>query len=104
MIGAYVIQPYMARRTGVVGLLGPTLDNGRGPDRWRRWHPTIGVCLQPTFPVDRFELLWSRHHTALAQTITADIATVSPKSEARSHDFVPCNPWSFSEVYGALSD
>src|SRR5690349_9453837 len=95
----------MSRRTTVVlGLLGPTLDNGRGPDRWKRWRPTVGVCQQPTFPVDRFELLSSRHHTALAQVITGDIATVSPETEVRHHDFPARDPWDFSDVYGALGD
>jgi transcriptional regulatory protein RtcR len=92
------------RTTVVIGLLGPTLDNGRGPDRWKRWRPTVGVCQQPDFFVDRFELLASPGHADLARFIAGDIATVSPETEVRHHDFAARDPWDFSDVYGALSD
>jgi len=103
--GASLILPDMARTPAVVlGLLGPTLDAGRGPDRWTRWRPTLAVCQHDDFLVDRFELLVSPAYTALADLITGDIATVSPDTEVRRHALPLADPWDFSEVYGALSD
>ena len=95
----------MARKaTVVIGLLGPTLDNGRSPARWARWRPTVAVCQHEDFAVDRFELLASRNHEALATLIRDDIASVSPATAVRHHELTLRDPWDFSDVYGALSD
>ena len=42
----------------VLGRLGPTLDNGHGPQRWSRWRPTFALCQHPDLLVSRFELLF----------------------------------------------
>jgi len=94
----------MARKSVVIGLLGPSLDQGYGADRWNRWRPSVGICQQDDFVVDRFELLVSPAHTRLADLITADIASVSPETEVRRHALTVKNPWDFSEVYAALGD
>ena len=31
-------------RTVILGLLGPSLDNGKGPERWERWRPSVSLC------------------------------------------------------------
>ena len=49
----------MARKTVVIGLLGTTLDAGHTQARWDRWRPSIAICQQPDFKIDRFELIVS---------------------------------------------
>ena len=44
-------------RTVVLGLLGTTLDQGRGPARWNAWRPTIAACQHEDLLVSRLELL-----------------------------------------------
>lgn len=88
----------------VIGLLGPTLDAGRGPERWERWRPTVSLCQHENFIVNRLELLSQRKFTALADTIVADIATVSPETTVRVHQIEFENPWDLEEVYGALHE
>jgi transcriptional regulatory protein RtcR len=88
----------------VIGLLGSTLDGGLQDKRWQRWRPTVAVCQQPDFHVDRFELLVQRGSQQLATLVVADIAQVSPDTEVRQHALALANPWDFSEVYAALDD
>jgi len=45
----------------VIGLLGSTLDGGLADKRWARWRPTVAVCQQPDFHVDRFERITTRN-------------------------------------------
>jgi transcriptional regulatory protein RtcR len=87
-----------------MGLLGTQLDGGLTPERWRRWRPSVAVCQHDDFQVDRFELLASPAHDALAAVIAEDIVAVSPETEVRRHALSLANPWDFSEVYGALDD
>lgn len=60
-----------------IGFLGSTLDQGKNPDRWQRWRPTVALCQHEDFQIDRFELLHGRPHIALAARIEKDIAQVS---------------------------
>jgi len=92
----------MARKKVVIGLLGTQLDSGFKEERWRRWRPTVGICLQPEFPVDRLELLVQGRSEPLAQTIKDDIAKVSPDTEVVTSPLELANPWDFEEVYAAL--
>jgi transcriptional regulatory protein RtcR len=92
----------MTRKTVVIGLLGSTLDAGHGDARWRRWRPTVGVCQQPDFRVDRFELLIQPQAEPLARQVVADIRHASPHTEVRTSVLSLASPWDFSEVYEAL--
>jgi transcriptional regulatory protein RtcR len=92
------------KKTVAIGLLGTTLDAGKGPARWERWRPTISMFQQPDLAIDRFELLYPRVGTSLAKQIAADIAEVSPDTEVRLHSLDPRDPWDFEEVYTALHD
>ena len=94
----------VSKRCVAVGLLGPTLDNGRGSARWEKWRPTVALCQQSALVVDRFELLHQARYTGLAETIEADIRQVSPETAVRRHAVEFENPWDFEEVYGALHD
>ncbi|MEO8698415.1 MAG: RNA repair transcriptional activator RtcR [Kofleriaceae bacterium] len=94
----------MARKTVVIGLLGSTLDAGLQDKRWLRWRPSVAICQQANFRVDRFELLINAQTRPLAARVVADIAQVSSETEVRTHDLVLADPWDFSEVYAALDD
>jgi transcriptional regulatory protein RtcR len=94
----------MARKNVVLGLVGSTLDAGLAEKRWARWRPTVAVCQQADFRVDRFELLLQPQTKQLAAQVAADIAQVSPHTEVRRHEIDLANPWDFSHVYAALDD
>jgi transcriptional regulatory protein RtcR len=95
----------MARRKlVVVGLLGTTLDAGQGPKRWEGWRPTVSLCQHEELLVDRLELLHPGSQERLVQTLTEDIARVSPETRVRATPLPLTNPWDLEEVYGALHD
>lgn len=92
------------RPTVVIGILGTTLDTGKGPKRWERWRPTVSLCQHEDFLVDRLELLHSERSAKIAQTIIEDIAAISPETQVRQHIVEMTDPWDFEEVYGVLHD
>jgi transcriptional regulatory protein RtcR len=93
------------KKTVVLGMLGTTLDaGGKGPARWSKWRPTVAMCQQEDFVVDRLELIHPRRVASLAQTVLADIRHVSPETEVRLHTMDLADPWDLGEVYGALFD
>ncbi len=97
----------MLKATVVIGLLGATLDVGRGPKRWERWRPTVSVCQQEDWHVDRFDLIVNPAHATqalIADTIAADIRAVSPDTKVVRHAVPMANAWDFSEVFAALSE
>jgi transcriptional regulatory protein RtcR len=94
----------MQKRNVVIGLLGPSLDNGRGSDRWERWRPSVSLCQHNDFLVHRFELLHNRKFKALCTTVGQDISTVSPETRVQKHEVQFDDPWDFETVYGALHD
>ncbi|NVJ03308.1 sigma 54-interacting transcriptional regulator [Myxococcus sp. AM009] len=93
-----------ARKTVVLGMLGTTLDNGQGPQRWTRWRPTVALCQQEDLLVHRLELLHPPNATSLAATLVGDIRQVSPETEVRGRPLDIRNPWDLEETYGALLD
>ncbi|QDE69976.1 RNA repair transcriptional activator RtcR [Myxococcus xanthus] len=93
-----------ARKTVVLGMLGTTLDNGQGPQRWTRWRPTVALCQQEDLLVHRLELLHPPNATSLAGTLVGDIRQVSPETEVRGRPLDIQNPWDLEETYGALLD
>lgn len=88
----------------VLGLLGPVLDQGKGPTRWERWRPSVSVCQYEDLLVSRFELLHDLKFCALCKQITADVKSVSPETEVREHVMQFEDAWDFEDVYGALHD
>jgi transcriptional regulatory protein RtcR len=89
----------------VIGLVGTVLDmRGKGAGRWNQWRPSIGVCQQPDFPVDRFELLHDRDYGRFAHRIAADIKEASPGTKVGLHSHQVENPWDFETMYSALLD
>jgi transcriptional regulatory protein RtcR len=89
-------------KTIVIGLLGPTLDAGGGPDRWGKWRPTVSLCSHEDLLVSRLDLLYQCNFTTLLGAITADIHAVSPETQVVPHVVDFKDPWDFEEVYGAL--
>ena len=90
------------KRRVVIGFLGSTLDQGKSPDRWQRWRPTISLVQQQDLVVDRLELIHARMHTALAERIERDVTQVSPETQVRRHTMDLKDAWDFEEVYSAL--
>ena len=92
-----------AKKLVILGLLGTQLDRGSGSRRWEGWRPTISLCQHEELIVDRLELLHDRKGAALAETVAADIGSVSPETEVRRHTAEFSDPWDFEEVYGVLA-
>ncbi|MBH2010274.1 MAG: sigma 54-interacting transcriptional regulator [Xanthomonadaceae bacterium] len=88
----------------VIGFLGSQLDSGLGAARWDKWRPTVSLAQHDDLQVDRLELLHDVRYLALARTVQADIAQLSPGTEVRLSEMNLANPWDFGEVYGALYD
>jgi transcriptional regulatory protein RtcR len=88
----------------VLGLLGVSLDGGKGPARWEAWRPSVAVCQHDDLLIHRFELLYQRGHNALAETVREDLIAVSPETEVRLHAIEMRDAWDFEEVYGVLQD
>jgi transcriptional regulatory protein RtcR len=93
-----------SRKLVVIGLLGPRLDSGSLADRWNAWRPSVAICQHENLLIDRFELLYEPKETKLSGIIAADIASVSPETEVRTHPIATRDPWDFEEVYAALHD
>ena len=91
--------------TTVIGFLGTTLDAAKfGPERWKRWRPSVALTMHEDLRVDRFVLLHSERHQRLADRVTSDIADVSPETEIEPRFIEFENPWDFEEVYTKLLD
>lgn len=93
------------KRRVVIGVLGTTLDKrGKRANRWNKWRPTLGVCMQPDLPVDRMELLYQPNSQTMVEQMKEDIALVSPGTEVRINQVALNDPWDFEEVYTTLLD
>lgn len=88
----------------VIGMLGPNLDSGDGPERWDRWRPTVSICQQEDLLVRRYELIYQSRYEKLAQLIIGDIRAVSPETEIHPTVIEFNDPWDLEEVFGELLD
>lgn len=94
----------IAKKTVVIGILGTTLDAGKGAKRWDRWRPTVSMCQHEDLLVHRLELLRGKRAKSLAKTVIEDIADVSPETTVVEHDAEMIDPWDFEEVYSLLHE
>ena len=94
----------MTKKTVVIGFLGSQLDSGRGAGRWEKWRPTVSLVQHEDTLIDRLELLYWAKHTALAEQLVRDIASVSPDTEVNRVLMDVADPWDFGEMYAALYD
>lgn len=91
------------KKTVVIGFLGSTLDAGKfSHERWKKWRPSVGLCMHEDLLVSRFEMIHAERHRRLAELIVADIGSISPETEMRRHQMEMRDPWDFEEVYGRL--
>ena len=94
----------MTKKVVVFGLLGTTLDRGKGPKRWEAWRPSVAISRHPDLLIDRIELLHPQRFSELAATVGDDIRQMSPDTAVRLHLDEVADPWDFEEVYGSLHD
>jgi transcriptional regulatory protein RtcR len=92
-----VVKPHVC-----IGLLGTTLDAGRSQDRWSSWRPTVAICMQPDFVVNRLDLLHGLRDKTLAHRVANDISAVSPETTVKLHEIEFGDPWDFEQVYETL--
>jgi transcriptional regulatory protein RtcR len=90
------------RRTVAIGLLGPTLDSGEGANRWQRWRPTVSLCQHEDLLIHRLELLHQTKYAPLYGRLAADVRSVSPETQVRSHAVEMDDPWDFEQVFASL--
>lgn len=88
----------------VIGVLGSTLDQGRKPERWDRWRPTVALCQHPELKIDRLHLIHGAPHAGLAERVIEDIGEVAPHTRVVPHLIDFKDPWDFEEVYAGLHD
>lgn len=94
-----------SKKTVVIGFLGTQLDYaGKGSLRWDKWRPTVALCQQEEFVVDRLELLHDARSRGLAERVGLDIASISPETEVRRNEIELRDPWDFEEMYTTLHD
>ena len=95
----------MKKRRVVIGVLGTVLDKrGKRANRLKKWRPTVGLCQQADFPVDRLELLHQPRDESMAQRLIEDVALLSSHTQVRPHTVEINDPWDFEEVYAAFLD
>ncbi|EMP6171478.1 RNA repair transcriptional activator RtcR [Citrobacter amalonaticus] len=95
----------MKKRRVVIGVLGTVLDKrGKRANRLKKWRPTVGLCQQPDFPIDRLELIHQPRDAGMCQQLAEDISLLSPHTEVRPHAIPITDPWDFEEVYAAFLD
>lgn len=92
------------RRTVVLGMLGTTLDAGKGAERWNRWRPSVAVCQHEDLLVHRFELIHPPRQEGLATLIAADAQRASPETQVNRWPLAIDDPWDFEQVYVALHE
>ena len=94
----------MPRPRVAIGLLGPSLDMGRGVDRWERWRPSVALCQHPDLLLSRVELLHQLRFTKLAEQVTGDMRRAAPETAVTAHLLEFGDAWDFEQVYAALHD
>ncbi len=87
-------------RNVVLGFLGTQLDSGKR----RRWKPTVSLCQEDGFEVDRYELLYDNKFSRLAHSVKSEIEAVSPETEVILNRMDMVDPWDLGETYAKLFD
>jgi len=57
------------KKNVVFSFLGTNLDRGFDHRRWEKWRPTISLCQQAEFLVDRMELVYQDNFGTLAERV-----------------------------------
>lgn len=93
-----------AKKTVVIGFVGSTLDQGKKPDRWQRWRPTVSLLMHEDLMVDELVLLHDRRSQGLVDHLRKDALEISPHTQVIGHKVNIRDPWDFSDMYGVLYD
>jgi transcriptional regulatory protein RtcR len=88
----------------VIGFLGTRLDAGVAAERWKKWRPTVALCQEKDFYIDRLILIHDKQSRSLAELVISDISEVSPATEVEPHVLNMRDPWDFGEVYAKMRD
>ncbi|MDF1714037.1 MAG: RNA repair transcriptional activator RtcR [Akkermansiaceae bacterium] len=95
----------MNQKSNVIfSFLGTNLDRGFDHRRWEKWRPTISLCQQEDFVVDRIELIQQKNFKTLVKRVKEDIGQVSPETEVVDRVVTMRDPWDFQEIYELLAD
>ena len=86
------------------GIFGSMKDGSLGKDRWRKWRPTLALCLNEKLGVQRLELLIEAKQEEQAASLLKDLARLRPELVVNTHVLPIENPWDLAEVYGVLLD
>jgi transcriptional regulatory protein RtcR len=89
----------------LIGMLGSRLDHGGlGKRRWDKWRPTVGLLMQPDFPVDELLLMHLPEDKQLLDLTLADMAEVSPNTKVTTFEIACEDAWDFEQVYSCIHD
>lgn len=89
----------------LIGMLGSRLDHGGlGRRRWNQWRPTVGLLMQPDFPVDELLLMHLPADKQLLDLTLADLAEVSPNTKVTTFEIACEDAWDFEQVYSCIHD
>ncbi len=88
----------------VIGILGSTLDRGKGNKRWDSWRPSLSLFQHEELLFDRFDLIYQPRYENLLNVVVSDIHSVSPETNLCVHEMPLKDAWDFQEVYAALHD
>jgi transcriptional regulatory protein RtcR len=93
----------MSRKKVVIGFIGTKMDSGATEKRWERWRPTVGLFGNDSFVPDALELLtFNRDFPALIEQVKADVLSLRPATQIRTHTLDVTDAWNFEQVYAAL--
>lgn len=88
----------------VFSFLGTNLDRGFDHRRWEKWRPTVSLCQQEDFLVDRMELIYQGNFMTLAERVKDDVRQISPETDLVDRVVTIRDPWDFQEMYELLAD
>ncbi|MFC3902808.1 transcriptional regulatory protein RtcR [Acinetobacter marinus] len=94
----------MNKKTIVIGFVGSTLDQGKRPERWQRWRPSMSLLMHEDLIVDELVLLHDRQSKNLVDHLREDARQLSPQTQVTGQKIVIRDAWDFADVYGALYD
>ena len=92
------------KKNVVLSFLGTNLDRGFDERRWEKWRPTISLCQQEDFLVDRLEVIYQGNFGTLASRVKDDVQQISPETEMVERVVTIQDPWDFQEMYELLAD
>lgn len=94
----------MTKSTTVIGFLGTKLDAFKSRSGRDKWRPTVSLFWRDDFHIDRYELIYEKEFSRLAESVMQEIREVSPKTEVVGRIIGITKPWDFEDVFSHLFD